>query len=87
MNEERVERMEGLLTQLVSMVGSLKVDMEAMKKDMEDIKFELKEFKETNEREHSEILSKLKDIESDQDHIWEKTVRNERDIAKFKQRN
>jgi hypothetical protein len=73
MSEDRLIRMEDLLTQLVSMVGTLKVDvdiiksdMDTMKNDIADVKCGLTEFKETNERDHAEIMSRLKDIESDQ---------------------
>lgn len=65
--EERIERIENLLTQLISMVGNMKVE---------------------NEQRHSELLTKLENLELDQEYIWEKAVRNEREIARIvKQRN
>ncbi|MGD6968057.1 hypothetical protein ACQCVP_16645 [Rossellomorea vietnamensis] len=65
--EERIERIENLLSELISMVGNMKVE---------------------NEQRHSELLTKLENLELDQEYIWEKAVRNERGIARIvKQRN
>ncbi|MGF2618120.1 hypothetical protein FZC84_21080 [Rossellomorea vietnamensis] len=72
--DERMERMEGMLSQLNSsvcnlneMVGNIKIE---------------------NEQRHKELLAKLKNLELDQEYIWEKAVRNEREIARIvKQRS
>jgi regulator of replication initiation timing len=73
MSEQKLDRMEEMLSQLVTTVGSLKGEMTEMKNE--------------NERNHAVVMDKLRNIEVDQDHIWEKSVRNEREIAKLKQKN
>ncbi|MGD7023442.1 hypothetical protein ACQCVK_12650 [Rossellomorea vietnamensis] len=72
--DERMERMEGMLSQLISTVGNLNVMVGHMKVE--------------NEQRHKEIVTKLENLELDQEYIWEKAVRNEREIARIvKQRN
>ncbi|MDX5474992.1 MAG: hypothetical protein LPK00_05590 [Bacillaceae bacterium] len=104
MIEKRLDKMEDMLSQLIQMVGSMKVDQEEMKKEQLEMKIEQKEMKQTqksfeqllhelkytqekmvadNERDHHEILKRLKGLERDQDFIWEKSVRNERDIIRL----
>jgi hypothetical protein len=35
-----------------------------------------------NEKQFSEILKKLTELQSDQDYLWGKVSRNERDLSK-----
>ncbi|MGM0843684.1 MAG: hypothetical protein ACQEUT_01810 [Bacillota bacterium] len=71
---ERMERMEGMLSQLISSVGNLNVMVGHMKVE--------------NEQRHKVLVTKLENLELDQEYIWEKAVRNEREIARIvKQRN
>lgn len=105
MNEQRLDRMEDMLTTLIIMVGDLnhqfqemkieqqemKKEQQEMKRDIQEVKIEQKEMKNEqsimrseNEKQFSEIQKTLMDIRIDQDHIWEKVVRNERELAKLK---
>lgn len=112
MSEERLERLEGMMSQLITMVGNLhnsmsdmQKDMSAMQKDMQEIQKDMKEVQtvqnehgqkfeaieltmdkmETkNELRHHEVLHQIKRLEKDQDFIWEKTVRNERELEIMK---
>ena len=111
MLEGRLDRMENMLSQLIQMVGSMKVDKQEMKLEMQGMKVEQLEMNQEqqemnktqnsfeqllhelkvsqekmaadNERAHGEILKRLKSLEKDQDFIWEKSVRNERDIIRI----
>lgn len=76
----------------------MKQDMLEMKQDMQEMKQDLREVKhdqqglhvkveklETkSEEQHQEIVARFKALEKDQDFIWEKTARNERDLAHIK---
>ncbi|MBT2682343.1 hypothetical protein [Bacillus sp. ISL-37] len=98
MSEERLERLEGMMSQLITMVGNLHNSMSDMQKDMKDMqtvqkehgqKFESIELRmdkmETkNELRHQEVLNQIKRLEKDQDFIWEKAVRNERELEIMK---
>ena len=97
MMEKRLDKMEDMLSQLIQMVGSMKVDQEEMKQEqkgmkqkqqlteqlLHELKYTQEKMAEDNEREHGEILKRLKGLERDQDFIWEKSVRNERDIIRI----
>lgn len=105
MDEQRLERMEDMLSKLITMVGtlnqqqqetknemlSLKNEMQGLKNEMQDMKKEQQEMKNDqlimrieNERQFTEVHKTLTDIRLDQDHIWEKVVRNERELAKLR---
>lgn len=95
MNENRIESM---LSQLISMVGSIQTEQQAMKSDIAEMKSEIKEVKQQqesiqnrlekletiSEERHKEILERFESLERDQDFIWEKTARNEREIGNIK---
>jgi predicted nucleic acid-binding Zn-ribbon protein len=105
MTEERLERLEGMMSQLITMVGNLHNSMSEMQKDMKEMQTDMKEMQtvqkehghkfesielrmdkmETkNELRHQEVLHQLKRLEKDQDFIWEKAVRNERELEVMK---
>lgn len=93
MNEEKIENM---LSQLIKMVGTMCSDQQEMKQDMkqdiQEIKHDQKglllkieKLLETKgEDRHQEIVARFKALENDHDFIWEKTARNERDLANIK---
>ncbi|WP_413375770.1 hypothetical protein [Alkalihalobacillus sp. 1P02AB] len=95
--EERFNKIEDMLSQLIHMVGTMKAEQEEMKSEITGIKADLGtvkreqgELKDTvnilkrdNEHAHKEMAETLKSLESDQDFIWKKAVKNERDIARY----
>lgn len=95
MNEDKVENM---LSQLIKMVGNIQSEQQDMKLAQEDMKLaqedmklvqkdmlnKLQELETKGEERHKEIKDRLKSLENDQDFIWEKTARNEREIAHIK---
>lgn len=76
----------------------MKQDQLEMKRDMQEMKQDLHEVKQDqqvlhvkaekletkSEERHQEVVARFKALEKDQDFIWEKTARNERDIANIK---
>ncbi|MFA9456835.1 hypothetical protein ACERJO_08675 [Halalkalibacter sp. AB-rgal2] len=126
MSKEQLDRMENLLTQLVTSVGKTNSELQSMKEEQASIKhgqasmqqelssikkeqssikteqssmrediFSLKEgqtllradiqaHREETRSQYKEVIQRLDSIEADQDHIWEKASRNEREIAKIK---
>jgi hypothetical protein len=98
--EERLARMEEMIGQLVGMVAKtsslqleMQRDMREMQSDMKEMQSDLKVMradfeteKQKNADRHDEIVGRLKSMEIDQDYIWEKTARNEREIEVLKRR-
>ena len=113
--EERLDRMETMLSQLINMVGNLNEEQQEMKKDLQlfreeqlEMKKDLQSFREEQQemkkdlqlfrKEQLEMKTQLNDLVEkseerhqevqanmrDQDFIWEKTVRNEREIESLK---
>lgn len=85
------EKIENMLSQLIGMVGSIQAEQQSMKKDQQEMKqvqqemqIKLQELETKGEERHKEILDRFKAIENDQDFIWEKTARNEREIGNIK---
>lgn len=112
MNDNQLNRFEGILTQLVSMVGILCKDVSLIKADLADVKtdlanvkteladvkadlsdvrvdvsnlkLDLAQVKETQQRQHAELLGKLELLRVDHEITWAKTVENERQIERLK---
>lgn len=119
MSEERLDRLEGMMSQLITMVGNIhntmiemqktingmqtrmdgmEKSMDGMEKSMDGMlavqkehgqKFEaielgMDKMETKNELRHQEVLQHLKRLEKDQDFIWEKAVRNERELEIMK---
>jgi chromosome segregation ATPase len=108
MDEQRLNRMEEMLSNLIQMVGhtneqlqEVKVEQQEMNRDLSGIRGEITEMKkdisiingEITEMkkditvinaEITQMKNKLNDMHADQDHIWEKAARNERELAKLK---
>lgn len=112
MTEKQMERFEGMLTQLVSMVAHLKEDVDMIKEDICDMKTEINSMKteissmkteingmkneingmkaeitnikETQEKQHVEVMGKLELLRIDHEITWAKTIENERDIERLK---
>jgi hypothetical protein len=62
----------------------MKQDITGLKHENKSIKEEISEMKLENEKHHQETLNEFKVLKADLDLIWDKTVRNEREIAKIK---
>lgn len=89
---------EDMLSQLITMVAAIQVEHKEMKQALEGILQEQKEMKRVQqemhhkideietkaEERHKEILDQLTAFKHDQDFIWEKTVRHEREIHAIK---
>ncbi|HLO11346.1 MAG TPA: hypothetical protein VK190_03735 [Pseudoneobacillus sp.] len=72
MDEQRLDRMEDMLTKLISMVGNLNKQQQMMQEDLQNVKSDLEVVKEDqytmrseNEKHFSEILKKLTNFQSD----------------------
>lgn len=94
MEQKQLDRMENMLTNLIKIVGTLSNDFQVMKEEMQEIKDEMREMKlelqdvkkdvEEIKKEQTVTNRILTDMRADQDHIWEKAAKNERELAKFK---
>lgn len=94
MEQDRFDRMENMLTDLIKTVAItnkemkemkddvriLKDDVSVLKTDINELKMDMKVLKEAQETTNQ----LLQDMRADQDHIWEKTVKNERELAIIK---
>lgn len=92
------KNIEDMLSQLITMVTSIQVEQKEMKQALEGMHQEQKEMKRVQqemqykiqeietkaEERHKEILDQLTALKHDQDFIWEKTVRHEREIHAIK---
>jgi archaellum component FlaC len=87
MEQKQLDRMENMLTNLIKIVGTLSNEFQVMKEEMQEMKQELQDVKKDVEevkKEQSVTNRILTDMRADQDHIWEKAAKNERELAKFK---
>ncbi|MDR6121285.1 septation ring formation regulator EzrA [Bacillus sp. SLBN-46] len=80
MEQKQLDRMENMLTNLIKIVGTLSNDFQVMKQELQDVKKDVEEVK----KEQAVTNRILTDMRADQDHIWEKAAKNERELAKLK---
>ena len=62
----------------------MKYEFQDMKQDIVELKDKVVEIETKSDIRHKEIIGRFKSLERDQDFIWEKAVRNEREIASLK---
>ncbi len=94
MSKKQLDRMEEMLANLITMVGNNNHELQNVKEDVHGIKEELQTVKEnvhgikeelqTVKEKQSQAVNILNDMRAEQEHIWEKAVRNEREIAKMR---
>ncbi|WP_409275058.1 hypothetical protein V1499_07415 [Neobacillus sp. SCS-31] len=67
--EERLERMETMLGQLVGMVGNVIAEQLKMRQESNGLRQDFESEKQKNAERHEEILGKFKAMELDRDFI------------------
>ncbi|MDZ5471899.1 hypothetical protein SM124_09075 [Bacillus sp. 31A1R] len=83
MDNNKLDRLEDMVSQLINIVGETNEMVRSMKTEISDMKVEISDMKAKNENRHKEVMGRLQDIEVDQDLLWEKTIKNERSVAKI----
>ncbi|WP_156288177.1 hypothetical protein [Oceanobacillus salinisoli] len=83
--------MENQTTTMSNDINEIKTEQSSMRDDINEIKTEqnsmqdkMDEMQKENDTRHKEVIEKLTSIEADQEHIWGKSARNEREFARFK---
>lgn len=82
-------------SEITNEITEMKTDIKEMKNDIHKNEMEIKEtqlsmkeefrlMRQENEERHQEIISRFEILEANQEHTWEKTVKNEREIAVLK---
>lgn len=82
--KEKENRIEEMLSQLITMVGSIQAEQREMKQELQETQQNIQKLELKSEERHQEILERFKTLERDQDFIWEKAVRNERELGNLK---
>ena len=62
----------------------MKQEIQGIKQVQQDMQSKLQDLEVKGEERHQEVLGRFKALENDQDFIWEKTARNEREIGNIK---
>jgi chromosome segregation ATPase len=62
----------------------MKQEIQGIKQVQQDMQGKLQDLEVKGEERHQEVLDRFKALENDQDFIWEKTARNEREIGNIK---
>ena len=62
----------------------MKREQQEMKRVQQEMQSKLQELEVKGEERHQEVLDRFKALEIDQNFVWEKTARNEREIANIK---
>jgi hypothetical protein len=98
MDEQRLDRIEDMLSKLITIIENLDQQFQEMKMEQQEMRNDMQEMKNDhqvmknehtlirsdNENQFAKFHKTLAEIRFDQDYIWGKAVRNEREIAKIK---
>ena len=96
--DARMEGLEGRMTSMKESQDTMRVEMNGFRDDQKSMRKEMNGFqddqksmrkemdlmRDENAKRHQQIMEGFSSLEADQDHIWNKTVTNERNFAKFK---
>ncbi|QKY70001.1 hypothetical protein [Lentibacillus sp. CBA3610] len=82
--KEKLTGIENEQAEMKERLTGIENEQSAMKKDLNTLKEDQWTMKTESDRRHREIMDEFKILRADQDHIWNKTVHNERDIAQLK---
>ena len=78
--QEMKQELQGIKQEL----QGVKQELVGVKQDQQDMQGKLQDIEVKGEERHQEVLDRFKALENDQDFIWEKTARNEREIGNIK---
>lgn len=84
-NNEKVDTITKEMQTMTGEIASIREDQQSMSTEISFIKKDQQSMSTDNGRRHEEIMRKFNTVEADQDYTWEKTARNEREIAKIKE--
>ncbi|WP_407272158.1 hypothetical protein [Radiobacillus sp. PE A8.2] len=84
MSDSRLDRIESMITQLVSMVGNIQNQQQDIIRRLDRMTETPDNIEQKRETHHNEINKHMQVLKADQDFIWEKAARNEREIARIK---
>lgn len=84
MEKERFDKMEDLLSKVIYMVGNLKEGHDRIEGRLDRLDGRQDKLQNDLQNTKEELLAKLSEMQADQNFIWGKAVRNERELAKIK---
>lgn len=99
-DNSRLDKIEDMLATLITMVGnnnnkqskmeqrlgSMEQKVDSMEQRLDKVEQNLTEIKKEQSSMREEIMTKLTDMQADQNYIWEKAAKNERELAIIKSR-
>ncbi|WP_249870307.1 hypothetical protein [Oceanobacillus saliphilus] len=78
---KRFDKLEDMMAQLIHTVGNVMEEQTSMKNEITSIKDGQASMKVENETRHQEVMEQLSILKADQDLIWDKSTKNEREIG------
>ncbi|UTW68577.1 hypothetical protein KHA80_13390 [Anaerobacillus sp. HL2] len=81
MNEmqSQMNEMQSQMNEMQSQMNEMQNQMNEMQSQMKRLSTRVDQLETKSDERHKEIMNQFKTMETDQNFIWEKTVRNERD--------
>lgn len=84
--EQRLGSMEQKVDSMEQRLGSMEQKVDSMEQRLDNVEQNLTEIKNEQSSMREEIMTKLTDMQADQNYIWEKAAKNERELAIIKSR-
>ena len=82
--DSRMDRIESRMDSVESRMDRIESRMDSMESRMDGIESRIDSIEKKSIDHHQEVMQKLNSLEADQEHIWQKAIRNEREFARFK---
>lgn len=82
--QSEMQEMKADIRELKAEMQEVKADIRELKVDMQSVKLDIERLESNDEKRHLLVLKELRALKIDQDFVWEKAVRNEREIEQIK---
>lgn len=82
--QTQMNEMQTQMNEMQTQIQKLDNKVDQLDSRVSQLETRVSQLETKGEERHKEIMNQFKTMENDQNFIWEKTVRNERDIASIK---
>ena len=72
------------ITEMKSDIGEIKCEQKSIREELQELRYRQAQFELKSENRHQEVMRAIHSLKADQDYIFQKTIRNEREIEKLK---
>lgn len=82
--KSEITEIKSEITEMKSDISEIKCEQKSMREELQELKERQAQFELKSDNRHQEVMRAIHSLKADQDYIFQKAVRNEREIEKLK---